>query len=193
MTEKKWLSEQKNPYGLLNHLGEKASKRKAQLFACAALRRCDPPLSLREEEILLIVERSADGRATDDEILFAAENANERGSRVGWAPLVEGYWEAVECARVAGEERDEVALCKLVREVFSNPFRPVAFDPSWLTSTVTQLAERIYQERSFDRMPILADALQDAGCNNEDVLNHCRRPGEHVRGCWVVDTILGKA
>jgi hypothetical protein len=54
------------------------------------------------------------------------------------------------------------------------------------------LAEGIYQERAFDRMPILADALQDAGCDNEDVLTHCRQPGEHVRGCWVVDLVLNK-
>ncbi|MBP3959984.1 hypothetical protein J8F10_32485 [Gemmata sp. G18] len=79
-----------------------------------------------------------------------------------------------------------------MRELFGNPFRPVALVPVWLTSTVRALAEGIYQERAFDRMPILADALQDAGCDNEDILTHCRQPGEHVRGCWVVDLVLGK-
>jgi hypothetical protein len=72
------------------------------------------------------------------------------------------------------------------------PFRPVIADPSWLTSTVVQIAGGIYQERAFDRLPYLADALQDAGCENADVLDHCRRPGPHVRGCWVVDLVLGK-
>ena len=61
-----------------------------------------------------------------------------------------------------------------------NPFRPITLNPSWLTSTVLALANGIYEEKAFDRMPILADALQDAGCDNEDILNHCRQPGEHV-------------
>jgi hypothetical protein len=82
--------------------------------------------------------------------------------------------------------------CKLFLEVFGNPFRPVTVTPSWLTPTVLALADGIYSDRAFDHMPILADALQDAGCDNEDVLNHCRRPGEHVRGCWVVDLLLAK-
>ena len=81
----------------------------------------------------------------------------------------------------------------VLREVFGNPFRHVITHPEWLTSTVVALAEGIYQDRAFDRMPILADALQDAGCENENVLNHCRLPGDHVRGCWVVDLLLGKA
>ena len=192
MTEAIWLTAQHNPYGLLNHLGKKASQRKARLFACACLRRCDPSLSEQEEAILRIVERSADGLATADEQLFAEDHANDRGNRVGWAPLVEGYWEAVEAARVAGEDRDEPAQCMLVRDIFGNPFRPVMVDPSWLTSTVVSLAAGIYADCAFDRMPILADALQDAGCDNEDMLNHCRGAGPHVRGCWVVDLLLGK-
>ena len=81
----------------------------------------------------------------------------------------------------------------LVRDVFGNPFAPTQlFDPAWLTSTVLALAKGIYEERAFDRMPILADALQDAGCDSADILDHCRGPGPHVRGCWVVDLVLGK-
>ena len=80
----------------------------------------------------------------------------------------------------------------LLRAIFGNPFRPVAVDPAWPTSDVVALAKGIYEERAFDRMPILADALQDAGCDNEDILSHCRGPGPHVRGCWVVDLVLGK-
>ena len=80
----------------------------------------------------------------------------------------------------------------LLRDIFGNPFRPVAVDPSWLTSDVLALARGIYDERAFDRMPILADALQDAGCDNDDVLTHCRDASRvHVRGCWVVDLLLG--
>ncbi len=80
----------------------------------------------------------------------------------------------------------------LLRDIFGNPFRPVAFDPAWLTSTVSALATGIYTERAFDRLPILADALQDAGCDNEDILSHCRGPGPHVRGCWAVDLLTGR-
>ncbi len=79
-----------------------------------------------------------------------------------------------------------------LRDIIGNPFRPVTADPAWLTSDVVALAHGIYEEKAFDRMPILADALQDAGCENDDVLSHCRGPGPHVRGCWVVDLILGK-
>jgi hypothetical protein len=81
----------------------------------------------------------------------------------------------------------------LVREIFGDPFRPVKAEPEWLTSDVVALARDIYAKRAFDRMGILADALQDAGCDNTDVLGHCyEHLGEHVRGCWVVDMLLGK-
>ena len=79
----------------------------------------------------------------------------------------------------------------LVRDIFGNPFRPVTIDPRWLTSTVVDLASAIYEERAFDRMPILADALMDAGCDNEEIIAHCRSEGPHVRGCWVVDLLRG--
>jgi len=81
----------------------------------------------------------------------------------------------------------------VMRELFGNPFKPVVADPFWLTSDVVALASGIYEDRAFDRMPILADALQDAGCGNEDLLTHCRdTTATHVRGCWVVDLVLGK-
>ena len=79
-----------------------------------------------------------------------------------------------------------------VRDLFGNPFRPVRIDPSWLTPNVVTLAQAIYDDRAFDRMPELADALQEAGCDNDEMLSHCRGPGPHVRGCWVVDLVLGK-
>jgi hypothetical protein len=80
---------------------------------------------------------------------------------------------------------------KALHDIFGNPFSPIHLNPSWLTSTVHCLVSGIYSEKAFDRMPILADALQDAGCDNAEVLNHCRQPGEHVRGCWVVDLLMG--
>jgi hypothetical protein len=80
----------------------------------------------------------------------------------------------------------------LLRDIFGNPFRPIAVDPRWLTSNVVDLGRTIYEERAFDRLPILADALIDAGCADDSLLGHCRGPGPHVRGCWVVDLLLGK-
>ena len=80
----------------------------------------------------------------------------------------------------------------LVREFFGNPFRPVTFSSSWRTDTAVTLARQMYESRDFSAMPILADALQDAGCDSADVLDHCRGPGPHVRGCWVVDLVLGR-
>jgi len=81
----------------------------------------------------------------------------------------------------------------LVRDIFGNPFRPMAFDPAWRTDTAVALARQMYDSREFGAMPILADALQDAGCEDEQVLNHCRDANQvHVRGCWVCDLVLGK-
>jgi len=84
------------------------------------------------------------------------------------------------------------AQAELVREVVGNPFRPVAFDPRWRTEDVLGLARGIYEDRAFDRLPLLADALMDAGCDQEEILAHCRSEGPHIRGCWVVDLALGK-
>ena len=80
----------------------------------------------------------------------------------------------------------------LLRDIFGNPFRPSTLDPMWRTSTAIALASQMYESRDFGAMPILADALQDAGCDSDDILNHCRGDGPHVRGCWVVDLVLGK-
>jgi hypothetical protein len=76
--------------------------------------------------------------------------------------------------------------------VFGIPFRPITLNPSWLTSTVVSLAQQMYDSRDFSAMPILADALQDANCDNADILNHCRSATVHTRGCWTLDLVLGK-
>jgi hypothetical protein len=77
-------------------------------------------------------------------------------------------------------------------DIFGNPFRPVTLDPACLSPNVKGLAQAIYDDRAFNGMPILGDALEEAGCTNQDILSHCRGPGPHVRGCWVVDLVLGK-
>jgi hypothetical protein len=81
----------------------------------------------------------------------------------------------------------------LVREIFGNPFRPVRFSYSWRMGDVMAMARGMYRTNDFGAMPFLADALQDAGCNDADVLNHCRGENAHVRGCWVLDSLLDPA
>ena len=82
----------------------------------------------------------------------------------------------------------------ILRDIWGTPYTPVRFVKSWRTDTAVSLARTMYESREFGAMPILADALQDAGCDSEDILNHCRDANQaHVRGCWVVDLVLGKA
>jgi hypothetical protein len=89
-------------------------------------------------------------------------------------------------------EAEHLAQVALIRDIFGNPFRPVPLNPSWQTTTVVSLAQAVYDQRAYERMPILADALEDAGCTNEEVLAHARGEGPHVRGCWLIDLLLGK-
>ncbi len=92
-----------------------------------------------------------------------------------------------------GTAKERLAQPPLLREIFGTiPFRPVTANPLWLTPVVVGFAQAIYDDRAFDRLPILADALEEAGCDNADILDHCRGSGPHVRGCWVVDLLLGK-
>ena len=84
----------------------------------------------------------------------------------------------------------------VLRDVVGNPFRRGTLDPAWLRwnhGTIPAIARHIYDDRAFHDLPILADALEDAGCTDAAILAHCRQPGAHVRGCWVVDLLLGKS
>ena len=95
-------------------------------------------------------------------------------------------------ALAEGESRAELTL---VRDIFGNPFRPITFDPAWLTwhdSLLVLMARRMYESRDFSDMPVLADALEEAGCTNPDLLSHCRSKSDHVRGCWLIDLLLNK-
>ena len=93
---------------------------------------------------------------------------------------------------LAERNSELVAQADLFRDIFGNPFRSSEIYLEWLTDTVVAMARGIYADHAFDGMPILADALQEAGCDDDDILNHCRDPREHVRGCWVLDLLLGK-
>jgi hypothetical protein len=100
---------------------------------------------------------------------------------------------AEQCAAAAEDpSAEEATQAKLAREVFGNPFRPVGVDPAWLTPPVVSLARQAYDTGDFAALPVLGDALEEAGCADEAVLGHCRGAGPHARGCWVVDLVLGK-
>jgi hypothetical protein len=108
-------------------------------------------------------------------------------------------WAVAEAAwRANGESGPEAETHRqlfLLRDIFENPYRPSWVEPEWLAlneGIVVQLAQGIYDHRAFDNLPILADALEEAGCTSPDILSHCRQQGEHVPGCWVVDLCLGK-
>jgi hypothetical protein len=96
----------------------------------------------------------------------------------------------------AAETEARRAQQHLFRDIVGNPFRPPTLEPAWLAyngGVVPQLARAIHQERRFTDLPVLGDALEDAGCDLADVLEHCHGPGAHAPGCWVVDLVLGRA
>src|SRR5262249_17918824 len=96
---------------------------------------------------------------------------------------------------LSGRGRDERSQqAHLLRDIFGNPFRPVPLDPSCLDARTRSVAETIFEKGQFSKLPLLARALKkDAGCANRELLDHCRWPTRHVRGCWVVDLVLGRS
>ena len=98
-----------------------------------------------------------------------------------------------ETADAGGQVAERAFQCLAVKDIFGNPFRSGTFDPTWKTPTVVQLAQALYEDRHFEDLPVLADALEEAGCTNADILDHLRSHGPHVRGCWPLDLILGRA
>jgi hypothetical protein len=100
-------------------------------------------------------------------------------------------WEALPTWQDSAAASEAIEQFRLFREIGGDGSQPDPRWPKWRTTTVVALARGIHRDRAFDRLPILADALQDADCNDEEVLRHCREPREHVRGCWVVDLAMG--
>lgn len=107
----------------------------------------------------------------------------------GAAAHLQGERALLDGPATIAERREQAAL---VHCLFGNPFRPQPDCAALLTREVMALADGIYAERAFGRMPLLADALEASGCTNADLIEHCRSGREHARGCWVVDLLLGK-
>jgi hypothetical protein len=202
LTEAEWLS-LADPAPLLEHVRGTASDRKLRLWACACVRRIAPliPHELGHKA-LAVVERYvrellsiADAfypcglyNATYDHPATRAAHSPLYRETVGQAAAY-----ALRCRKQGERDAERAAQATLCRDVFGNPFRLAVLDAgchAWHGGTVARLAGAIYEERVFDRLPILADALEDAGCTDAEILSHCRSGGEHVRGCWVVDLLL---
>jgi hypothetical protein len=190
----------------------KQGERKKRLFLRACLNRIWPLLPAEFRAVFELLEpegdsqisretrramcSAAEGVSSDHDNLLFALGYDDIGLlchfAAGMAAKVgtdEGIPYQDKGSRRQQEHREQASL---LREIFGNPFRPVRVDSAWLTPTVVGLARMIYDDRAFDRVPQLADALEGAGCHDTAILGHCRLPGPHVRGCWVVDAILGK-
>jgi hypothetical protein len=219
VTEAQWLKS-KEPSAMLSFRPKKGSKRKLRLFACACVRRVWRQLQdERSRQGIEVAERFADGETQQGELKKACAEALDAGVALpaddpaNHCPRFAAS--AAYCATkpsmsaatarvaahesdVASKEREASAQARLMRCVFGNPFRPATLDPTWQTPTVTALAQAAYDERELPsgaldkvRLSVLADALEEAGCG-ADVFGHLREKGPHVRGCWVIDLILGK-
>lgn len=194
MSETEWL-QSTDPTTMLQLLRGKATGRKLRLFARACCRsvwhllgekRHRKAVGVPEpylEDLLSSAEITGIRAVEDEEDAVTAEAA--------W-PWAE---EAVKEAQAAGEE-ERNRCCALLRDVFGNPFRPMRVDPAWATwnyGCLAALAQAIYDDDRFVDLPLLAVGLEKAGCKDDDILSHCQQPGEHARGCWLVDALLGKA
>jgi hypothetical protein len=204
MTETDWNSCTR-PQEMLAFLGANASDRKLRLFACA---RCHAPGTVLTDErsgnAVRVAERYADGEATPDELTDAYQAAarvcDEAGAEASFAAAAAAapYADEADAADVAALGLGEQGAAVL-RDLIGNPFRTAPVQRAWLTPAILSLARAAYDEQGLTggpldpaRLAVLADALEDAGCDNADLLGHLRGPGPHVRGCWAVDLLLGR-
>ena len=194
-TEEEWL-QSTDAWAMVAHLRstEVVSDRKWRLFVAAFWRwQADNLTGQARRDLLERVEITEH---------WAEHGKLTRGKRRSRSRNViffaEAFFAAANTAVSPSSWRTEVGRRaielqpRLIRDVIENPFRSVVFNPAWQTPSVLGLACTVYENRAFDSLPILADALSDAGCDQEEVLAHCRSEGPHVRGCWVLDRLLGK-
>jgi hypothetical protein len=213
MTQAEW-STSTDPRAMLASVEGRASDRKLRLFACASCRRVGRWLKdQRSLAALDTAEAFADGLASPDQMAASAEAAWQAHLGLNLAPYYAalaahfsvdksaafGASEGADCAYGASvndpddPEEEAEAQADLLRDIFGNPYLPDTLGPWSPTPVVVCLAQMIYDGREFARMPSLADTLEEAGCMNADILDHCRSQRSHVRGCWVVDLVLGKS
>jgi hypothetical protein len=178
------------PRHQLRYLKDRTTDRKLRLWACAATAHRYPQ-SESTLAVVALVEAWADG---DRPAGLRAHARDGICSESAWEAAYDGTLRALEkLPRSEKKNRYTEFQRAAVHEIFGNPFRPVAVEPAWRTADVMLLARGIYAEKAFDRMPILADALGEAGCANAAVLGHCRDNRlVHLRGCWVLDLILAR-
>jgi hypothetical protein len=219
MTEAEWLSCRTSIPHIMEYLrgGGRASDRKWRLFVCALARQVWPMLhSARSQKAVEVAERFADGMAPRREMIAAGASAQSacqpRRGKTWFACTTARFsaysdaWDGAEWAIGDALDAGVTAPRKrtLLFDLFGNPFRPSPPLPpavlAWNDRTVPRLAEVIYEDRQLPagtldtaRLGILADALLDAGCDDEELIRHCRTEGAHIRGCWTVDLILGKS
>jgi hypothetical protein len=193
--EAQWLS-CRIPRHLIRFLKGRTSDRKLRLWACASARERFGENAARCS-LIELAEKWADGEPLSpvtSDLRYGAWSASAyEAAYEGTVRTLEKY------ADSEAKDRSTNFQLATLHDIFGNPFRPVLVERSWLTPTVTSLAAAIYDDRQlpsglFDdqRLGVLADALEDAGCTDQDILAHCRGGGEHVRGCWVVDLLLDK-
>jgi hypothetical protein len=208
MTEAEWLA-CSDPRTMVFYLGKATGKseggrRKIRLLLSACCRQeWHHFVAPESRELIESSESYADGllsyrnfKELWDEV-FNAHSRGAEGAHLAcmaahyqiWAAAKDGWPRVANGKSVPNAAENAHLVC----DIFGNPFRKVAFSKTWRTDTAVSLARQMYESRDFSAMPILADALQDAGCDNEDILSHCRGSGTHVRGCWVVDLVLGKS
>jgi hypothetical protein len=207
MTEAEWLASN-SPVAMLHHLNADGNARKTLLYA-AALLDSHPDLLTHELKVWRqAVEEVLTGRKPARALDYVQTSAEYEvthlmdhgspGTREHYAAIADVVFCIWTSAPTEYEETTAEsapvrrANTDLFRDIFGNPFRPASFSPAWRTDTALALAHQIYESHDFGAMPILADALQDAGCDSSDILDHCRGSGPHVRGCWVVDLVLGR-
>lgn len=208
MTEQEWLA-CTDPDSMLSFLGKSGnlSERKGRLFCVACCRKVWHLLKdERSHKAIEVVERWVDGTACREELAAAHHSAWEAwgtpartsasdASTVEWhVGIAVNAANHAAWAAVGGSRADErKAQAGYLRCIVGNPFRsPQPSDPSWLTAWVVAIASRVYDERDFGVMPVLADALEEAGCDNERLLSHLRGLGPHCRGCHVLDWLLDR-
>jgi hypothetical protein len=202
MTEAKWLAG-RDLYDMLSCVpgSGPGEARKLRLFAIACCYLVWEEMPFFARQWVLRAERVAEEDLPEDTFVPERRRAYEVAQKakqrsVSLASDALAAYAGVGARNVVTTLRSEPErdrLCPLLRDIFGNPFRPVVFAPEWRTSDAVALARQMYDARDFFAMPVLADALQEAGCDNEEVLNHCRATEwPHVRGCWVCDLVLEK-